>query len=131
METRIIICDTNILIEYFKGSEIISNKLQKIGVDSIAISTITISELYFGALNKKELSQIKSNLSCLTQLPLNVSISDIFLNLMEKYCLSHKLTIPDAIIAATSIYYDAPLFTLNKKDFKFISRIKLYQQVDF
>lgn len=131
METRIIICDTNILIEYFKGSEIISNKLQKIGVDSIAISTITISELYFGALNKKELSQIKSNLSCLTQRPLNVSISDIFLNLMEKYCLSHKLTIPDAIIAATSIYYDAPLFTLNKKDFKFISRIKLYQQVDF
>lgn len=127
METPIIICDTNILIEHFKGSEIISNQLQKIGIESIAISTITISELYFGALNKKELSQIKNSLSCLIQLPLNVSISDIFLNLMEKYCLSHKLTIPDAIIAATAIYYDAPLFTLNKKDFKFIPGIKLYQ----
>jgi hypothetical protein len=126
METRIIICDTNILIEYFKGDEIISNKLHQIGRDSIAISTITIAELYHGALNKKELTQLKSSLSNLIQLSLNGSISDIFLNLMEKYCLSHKLTIPDAIIAATSIYYEAPLFTLNQKDFKFIPGIKLH-----
>lgn len=126
METQIILCDTNILIEHFKGSEIISNQLQKIGIDSIAISTITTSELYFGALNKKELTQIKTSLSSLTQLPINISISDIFLNLMEKYCLSHKLTIPDAIIAATAIYYDTPLFTLNTKDFKFIPRLKLF-----
>lgn len=126
METQIIICDTNILIEHFKGSEIISNQLKKIGIDSIAISTITTSELYFGALNKKELTQIKTSLSSLTQLPINISISEIFLNLMEKYCLSHKLTIPDAIIAATAIYYDTPLFTLNTKDFKFIPRLKLF-----
>jgi predicted nucleic acid-binding protein len=126
METQIIICDTNILIEHFKGSEIISNQLKKIGIDSIAISTITTSELYFGALNKKELTQIKTSLSSLTQLPINISISEIFLNLMEKYCLSHKLTIPDAIIAATAIYYDAPLFTLNTKDFRFIPKLKLF-----
>ncbi|RCW29105.1 type II toxin-antitoxin system VapC family toxin [Marinilabilia salmonicolor] len=126
METQIIICDTNILIEHFKGSEIISNQLKKIGIDSIAISTITTSELYFGALNKKELTQIKTSLSSLTQLPINISISEIFLNLMEKYCLSHKLTIPDAIIAATAIYYDTPLFTLNTKDFRFIPKLKLF-----
>lgn len=126
METQIIICDTNILIEHFKGSEIISNQLKIIGIDSIAISTITTSELYFGALNKKELTQIKTSLSSLTQLPINISISEIFLNLMEKYCLSHKLTIPDAIIAATAIYYDTPLFTLNTKDFKFIPRLRLF-----
>jgi len=126
METQIIICDTNILIEYFKGSVAISNQLQNISIESIAISIITVSELYFGALNKKELLQIKNNLSCLTQLPINVPISNIFLSLMEKYALSHKLTIPDAIIAATAIYHDAPLFTLNTKDFKFIPGLKLH-----
>jgi tRNA(fMet)-specific endonuclease VapC len=126
METQIVLCDTNILIEYFKASPTISNQLQNIGIGSIAVSTITVSELYFGALNKKELIQIKNNLSCLTQLPVNVPISNIFLNLMEKYALSHKLTIPDAIIAATGIYHDIPLFTLNTKDFKFIPRLKLH-----
>lgn len=126
METQIVLCDTNILIEYFKGSPTISNQLQNIGIGSITVSTITVSELYFGALNKKELIQIKNNLSCLTQLPVSVPISNIFLNLMEKYALSHKLTIPDAIIATTAIYHDVPLFTLNTKDFKFIPRLQLH-----
>ncbi|WP_456383255.1 hypothetical protein [Persephonella sp.] len=33
---------------------------------------------------------------------------------------------PDALIAATSIYYDAPLLTFNKKDFKYIEELRLY-----
>ncbi len=40
--------------------------------------------------------------------------------------LSHNLTIPDAIIGAMSIVSDLPLFTYNKKDFKFMPGIELY-----
>ena len=46
---------------------------------------------------------------------------------IENYCLSQKLNLPDALIAATAIYYNIELFTLNIKDFKFIPDIKLYQ----
>ena len=46
---------------------------------------------------------------------------------MIKYSLSHKLSIPDAIIASTAIYYEIELYTLNIKDFKFIKDIKLYK----
>jgi predicted nucleic acid-binding protein len=46
---------------------------------------------------------------------------------MEAYSLSHKLSVPDALIAATAIVHDVALYTLNVKDFHFISDIELYQ----
>ena len=48
-------------------------------------------------------------------------------DLVARYRLSHKMDIEDALIAATAIYYDVQLFTLNIKDFTFIPGIKLYQ----
>lgn len=45
---------------------------------------------------------------------------------METYSLSHKLSIPDAIIAATALVYDLELYTLNLKDFRFIPGLTLY-----
>jgi len=51
----------------------------------------------------------------------------IFIGLMEAYALSHKLTLPDALIAATAIAYKLDLYTLNIKDFRFISELRLYQ----
>ena len=45
---------------------------------------------------------------------------------MERYCLSHKLAIPDALIAATALVNDMSLYTLNLKDFRFIERLNLY-----
>ena len=46
---------------------------------------------------------------------------------MEAYSLSHKLSVPDALIAATAIVHDVELYTLNVKDFRFISNLRLYQ----
>ena len=46
---------------------------------------------------------------------------------MTDYSLSHKLTIPDALIAATAITQDLELYTLNIKDFRFIKDLKTYQ----
>ena len=40
---------------------------------------------------------------------------------------SHKLTIPDALIAATALTQNIGLYTLNLKDFRFIQQLNLYQ----
>jgi predicted nucleic acid-binding protein len=93
----------------------------------LAVTVVTQAELYYGALNKAELQKIKRHLSLLHQLPLNTSISHTFLQLMETYALSHKLSIPDAFIAATALAHDMELYTLNAKDFHFIPDLKLYQ----
>jgi predicted nucleic acid-binding protein len=126
-----ILCDTNILIEFYKNNPQIVQELRQIGPRQLAVSPITQAELYFGALNKAELKKIKQHLSLLTQLPLDVSVSAIFLQLMESYSLSHKLSIPDALIAATALDHNLELYSLNAKDFRFISSLKLHQPISY
>ncbi len=53
------------------------------------------------------------------------------IELMETYALSHKLSIPDAIIAATALVHHKELYTRNIKDFRFITDIQLYQTVTY
>ncbi len=126
-----IVCDTNILIEFYKNTPHIVQELQHLGYRQLAISAITQGELYFGALDKAELRKIQRHLSLLTVLPLTKSISERFIDLMNTYCLSHKLSLPDALIAATALTYHDELYTLNLKDFQFIDGIHLYQPVTY
>jgi predicted nucleic acid-binding protein len=121
-----ILCDTNILIEFYKNNPQIIQSLQKIGASEIAISAITHAELYFGARNKAEVRTIKRHLSLVHIYPLDATISARFIALMEAYSLSHKLSIPDALIAATALVYGLELFTLNVKDFRFFPGLTLY-----
>ena len=123
-----ILCDTNILIEFYKNNLQLVQELKHIGQDQLAISVITQAELYYGTLNKAELQKIKRHLALLHQYAITPTISSIFLNLMETYALSHKLSLPDAFIAATALAHDVELYTLNTKDFQFIPNLKLYQQ---
>lgn len=63
----------------------------------------------------------------LITLPIQPEISNMAVDLVEHYCLSHKMDIEDALIAATAIFHEIELFTLNLKDFTFIPGIKIYQ----
>ena len=123
-----LLCDTNIFIEVYRRNVAICAELEKIGHENIAISDITRGELFYGAINKAELKLINNDLSKVSVLHINEEISDMAVNLVETYCLSHKLDIEDALIAATAIYYHIELFTLNIKDFKFIPNVKLYKK---
>ncbi len=120
------LCDTNILIEFYKNNPSVIQELRNIGQNQIAISAITQAELYYGALNKAELRKIKQHLALLQSLPVDSTVSDKFLELMETYSLSHKLAIPDALIAATAIVHSVEIYTLNLKDFRFIKGLTLY-----
>lgn len=122
-----VICDTNIIIEFFKNNKNVSRSLQSIGEDNISISVITVGELYFGALNKDELHKIHKKLSLIKIFPVSDPISRIFQILMYDYSLSHKLSVPDAFIAATVLHHNYSLYTLNKKDFVFIPGIVLFE----
>ena len=124
-----ILCDTDVPIEFYKNTPSILKELHAIGQAHLAVSAITQAELYFGALNKTELKKIQRHLKSIARLPLDVTISDSFLSLMETYALSHKLGLPDAMIAATALVHAIPLYTLNIKHFTYISGLTLYQPV--
>ncbi len=122
-----VLCDTDVIIEFFKGNVSAKNILENdISPENIALSSISVMELYFGAKSKKELILIKKFLSNFEISRLNEEITDLSLSLIEIYSKSHGLKIPDALIVATSIYNKIPLFTYNKKDFNFIKELKLY-----
>ncbi|UCC53439.1 MAG: PIN domain-containing protein, partial [Anaerolineaceae bacterium] len=70
-----ILCDTNVLIEFYKNNPRITAELRQIGLGNLAVSVITVAELYFGALNKSELKKIKENLALMHQIPVTRDIS--------------------------------------------------------
>ena len=119
-----IVLDTNILIEVLKGNKTIIDKLELLSVD-FYISSITVMELYYGALNKAELFQLKKFISLFKVIEVNENISSISTELIFEYAKSHNLAIPDSLIASTAISIDSKLLTLNLKDFKYIDGLLL------
>ncbi len=85
-----------------------------------------MAELFYGARDKAELHTIQTRLAVLKQIELDLETSAIFVELMGKYVLSHRLSLPDALIAATALRHDAVLYTFNLKDFKYIPGLRLY-----
>lgn len=99
-----ILCDTSVIIEALKKNPIaILQAIEKIGLERIAVSVVTVMELYYGALNKAELKKIKRHLSSIRIFQIEEEISIMASDLIERYAKSHGLQIPDALIAATSI----------------------------
>ena len=128
METKpVVLCDTDVLIEFYKENGEIVSELHAIGQSNIAVSIITAGELMYGALNKSELKKIHEDLLHLSILDANPAICKIFFELMNRYTLSHRLAVPDAVIAATAKEYKIPLYTLNRKDFRYIDGVSLYK----
>ena len=121
-----ILCDTNIFIEIYRDNLDIIQNVKSIGQHNIAVSDVTCAELLYGARNKKELQTIRKDLNKITVLSIETSISTLAVELVEKYALSHKLSLPDALIASTAIIHNIELYTLNIKDFRFLDKVKLF-----
>ncbi len=134
MEKDKVVCDTDVIIDYFNenNSRHFATKAiieGEIGLDNVVISAITKMELIAGAANKAELLLINRNIKGFKLLLVNPEISSKALSLVETYKLSHNLAMADSFIAATSLYTQFPLFTYNLKDYKFIDGIELFDAV--
>ena len=120
-----VIFDTNILIELYRGNIAVKEEIERIKSNVFYISSITVSEFMVGAKDKADLKKIEKQLSYYTAIPINTEITDIFIDLFKTLTLSHRPGIADTLIAATALYYHLPLYTYNKKHFQFIPGIEL------
>ncbi|MFA5455720.1 MAG: type II toxin-antitoxin system VapC family toxin [Sulfurimonas sp.] len=116
-----IFLDTCILIDFSKDKIVLDLK------QNYCISSIVRLEFKAGALNKRELKKINRILSEIKFVDTDQSILNLADSLMEKHTLSHGMGIYDSIIAATCMIYDLPLWTHNKKDFKYIEELQLFE----
>lgn len=127
-----VICDTDVIIDYFdKQSSRHNNTKQliedQIQLDNVWISAITQMELLVGATNKGSLAVINKKIKRFNIFLLTNEITLTSLSLLQEYKLRYGLAIPDSLIAATALETGLELFTYNMKDFKFIDGLQFYK----
>ncbi len=123
---KIVLCDTNILIDFYRKRSGVMTELERIGQFNIAISSVTLGELLFGARNKSESDQIMRDAGSILVIHVDNRISQGAIDLMRTFSLSHKLSLPDALIASTALIHQIPVYTLNIKDFRFVPGLKIW-----
>ena len=122
-----IIIDTDVIIEIFdkqsKKGDIALKKLEESGED-ITITSINLHEILYGhyKINKKvnEILQINT---------ISFNKDDAELSAKIEFQLEKKgkkISRIDTMIAAIAINRDAKIYTFNKKHFKTIKQIKLF-----
>ena len=114
-----VLIDTNIAIALLNGDEKLADLFD--GKD-VHISFITELELLCKpGLKISEKKDIQSFIDDCTILEINSSIKEITISIRQ----SNKIKLPDAIIAATCIYWNLPFFTRDD-DFKSIKGLNCF-----
>lgn len=126
-----VICDSDVIIDYWninskRHSDTKHILEDEIGLNNVALAAVTKMELVVGATNKHELARINKNIHQFNILLINDEITQLTIQLLQDYNLSHGLALPDALIAATAVITRFEIFTYNLKDYKFIKDIKLF-----
>jgi len=118
--------DTDVLIDAGRGvSEAIACLQDLERRSSLATSAITQMELFVGCRNKTELRDVENFLRRFQLIRLTEQVSDVAVDLLRQYRLSHGLLIADALIAATALVFDVPFVSKNQRDYRFITGLNL------
>jgi hypothetical protein len=105
--------DTNFILGLLKADPLVFAQLssRQLHVGECSYSAITRMELLgFHNITRDEETLIKQKLDRLTYLPLTENIENIVIALRQ----SRKIKLPDAIIAATALFNDLELLTLDQ-----------------
>lgn len=122
-----VILDTSVIIDHLRtrGKGYLLDIAKGIPKQNLAISTITIQELYEGQSTKDERKEkdMLSVISPLTILPYTFETAQLAGEIARD--LARPIELADSAIAATAIQNGAALATLNKKDFVGIESLEL------
>lgn len=121
-----IVVDTDILINVsHQDSDAINHLLQLEATSSVAVSAVTQMEPIIGSRNKAEQQTTEKFLTRFQTFAVIEDISNLAVELLKRYGLSHGLVMADALIAANALFYNAPLSSKNQRDFRFIANLNL------
>ncbi|MDZ7624707.1 MAG: type II toxin-antitoxin system VapC family toxin [Ignavibacteriaceae bacterium] len=124
MQSDSFVYDTNLFIYYLNANPVVENYFngEFLKKNNIYYSIITEIELLsFPKLDGSEINSIKSLLNRFLKINLTEDIKERTIEIRKNY----KAGLGDAIIAASSIVYNAKLITRNVDDFIKISNLSL------
>ncbi|VVB89754.1 tRNA(fMet)-specific endonuclease VapC [uncultured archaeon] len=127
--------DTNICIYWLKGYESIEKKALEVGLESLSISFITLSELYYGAYKSKKLKKNILNIEKIKKELMIIESNDIIcetfgrikVSLMEK---GNIIDDADIFIASCALGEDATLVTNNERHFERVKGLRVENWLD-
>jgi len=124
---HLLIADTDVIIDYFSGSEpfagMVAGLIQK---DSLALTSITVFELYAGVTGAKRLGQIDSLVSLAPVFPFGTEDAMAAVGIYNDLKKEGKLIgIQDILIAGICVARKLPLLTRNTDHFSRIPALKL------
>ncbi|RYE90650.1 MAG: type II toxin-antitoxin system VapC family toxin [Cytophagaceae bacterium] len=118
--------DSDVLIDVLRKDFIATNTLNVLlDQGPVTVSIVSRMETIRGCLNREAQQQAERLLKKLELVGLDAQIATQADKLVTAYFLSHKIAVPDALIAATALVYDLPLLSKNQRDFRFIPGLKL------
>ena len=118
----------DVVIDFFSGIEpIASTVAELIQLNRLALTSITLFELYAGITGKRRVGQIDDLVSFIPVLPLEKrdaeTAAKIYNELKQKGTLIGN---QDILIAGICINHERPLITRNTEHFSRISNLQLY-----
>ena len=124
-----IMLDTNVVVAFLNGDKSILKRIRA-EVDKIALNTLVVAELDYGA---KASQRAKENLEKLYRLvdicqvvPFDLECAKVFGTIKSKLrSLGRPTGEMDGLIAATAMAHKATLITADKKHFENIERLKV------
>jgi predicted nucleic acid-binding protein len=127
-----ILLDTDILVDVARNINDAINCLQKAQQLqlSLSVSSVTQMELIIGCRDNNELQTLGHFLGKFQIIRISEQISDMAVDLLKQYRLSHGLLIADAMIAATAIASKVQLISKNQRDYRFIDALSLLPYPD-
>ena len=123
-----VIADTDVIIDFFAGREPFASRIvDLVDKSALALTAVTVFELYAGVTGSRRLRQIDDLISLLPVYPLDridaVMAAQIYSDLKNTGLLiGHQ----DILVAAICIARDLPLMNRNIDHFSRIKRLKLY-----
>ena len=118
------IFDTDVLIWVFRGNAKAARAVDS--AEARAVAIVTYMELLQGARDKRDVKAIKSFLADLgfRTLPLTENIGHRASIYMEEYGLSVRMSMADALIAATAVENHDVLLTGNQRHYRVIKELE-------
>ena len=125
--------DTNIVSYLMKGHSLANDYLPHLQGKLLAISFITVGEMYFGAENARwgvqKRQKLEETLRNFVVVPYDHEIARCYARVMvERKRIGRPIALHDAWIAACALRHEVPLVTHNAKDFEAITGLSLVTQ---
>lgn len=110
--------DTDILIDHFHGNAAALTLMSHLAETetNLAISVVTMTEI-LGGMRPGEEARTEQLLQLFNVIPVSEAIGRAAAVYLRLFRRSHRIDFGDALVAATTLVYNAELFTRNEKHY--------------